>query len=421
MDPSTKNVLANVTNVGVEQCPAFREGCPFSSFSRLEVAGCPAFSAGCPFKGARTASELVTVLKEVPESHGIQGSKAQVALAGLLKTTHSVQSGNCPVFAAECPFKEPLKHFVWQGWWMGEAEDDFVESTLSVALKEGTKEAHAEAERVQFVRALLDRRASLLSYVSLLAALRPVYKALEDASLRLGHADDKLQRVPSIDADLDFFETVDPVAVRKARRAADESPAVVAYVARLNSLDDSWLLVAHLYTRYLGDLSGGQILRRAVKRTFLGNDDSRGGVAFYDFPLIGGPTQLRRFKEQYRRDIDALHIPDLRPVVQEAVKAFRFNTALLAELDALLDPEPVLDLPAAPPSKKGAVCPFLAGKPPPKDATACPFSGAKPASAPASCPFATFGLRDFAIVGFLAVAFILAPNIILAAQRAYAS
>ncbi|KAJ8602970.1 hypothetical protein CTAYLR_001582 [Chrysophaeum taylorii] len=425
----------------VSECPAFKNGCPFSGESRV---ACPAFTEGCPFKHARTAAELEAVLARVPESHGVEGSPAQSALVALLGATHKTSlklSGTCPVFASECPFKNvgPLRKSaekVWAGWWTfeDEEEDMVLEGPLSSRLKQGTQVAHAEAENVKFVKALLERRAPLPSYVALLAALRRVYAALEDAADRVHDGPcasicvdwaPKLRRAGQLDRDLEHFATRDAAAVAAATKFAENSPAVRAYVRRLEALDAPELLVAHLYTRYLGDLSGGQILKRAVKRSYLGDDDAR-GVDFYNFPLVGGPIQLRRFKEEYRSQLDTLQV-DLDPVVKEAVRAFRHNTALLSELDAFLAMPP--DHPPIAPRRDGQTCPFLAG--PRASAStassssgaACPFAAATPRpiaatttttcpfaktrdAPPSKCPFHNFGLKDIAIVGFLAVAMI---------------
>jgi len=421
-----------LSEVSVNKCPAFAKGCPFAG---SEGAGqsavsadvlatkCPAFAEGCPFKHAKTAVELESALSRVPVSHAVEGSEAQSALAALLASTHVKSAAakesvgkSCPVFAAECPFKrvETLRKAAeWRGWWTLETEEEEDEPEemvgLAAALKEGTEAAHAEAENVQFVRALLERRAPLAAYCALVASLGRIYGALERASSSVDSSDPvvaricgefgpKLRRVEAVAEDLEFYRRLDPRAERAARAFADASPAVEAYVRRLDRLDPT-LLVAHLYTRYLGDLSGGQILKRAVKRGFLGNDDSRGGTRFYDFPLIGGPVQLRKFKDRYRRALDALALDDPAPVVREAVAAFRLNTALLTELDALLAP------PAHPRPTSGAVCPFLAAKSAAAPAAVCPFLAGRPDAAhPAFKPATVRALRfsDYLLLVLLA-------------------
>jgi len=109
------------------------------------------------------------------------------------------------------------------------------------------------------------------------------------------------------------------------------------------------LLVPHAYTRYLGDLSGGQVLKRAaIKGMGLDKADS-GGVRFYEFEHI---SNMKEFKAVYRQRLDSLgtvkaagvgrfgapevmdsEVADL--MVAEANYAFELNTALFVELDLL--------------------------------------------------------------------------------------
>jgi heme oxygenase len=109
------------------------------------------------------------------------------------------------------------------------------------------------------------------------------------------------------------------------------SPATSRYVDRIRTLAgvDPTLLVAHAYTRYLGDLSGGQVMAKAVKKHL----DVKGpaGVAFYEFPAI---ADIPEFKGDYRRCLDALPLDttDKLRVVEEACRVFRLNRALADEL-----------------------------------------------------------------------------------------
>jgi heme oxygenase len=90
------------------------------------------------------------------------------------------------------------------------------------------------------------------------------------------------------------------------------------------------LLVAHAYTRYLGDLAGGQILR-AFAKLALGLSDQQ-GLSFYDFPQI---ADLAVMRDQYRRILDSLPLTPEQSaaVVTEAVRAFQMNQALLEAVD----------------------------------------------------------------------------------------
>jgi heme oxygenase (biliverdin-producing, ferredoxin) len=89
------------------------------------------------------------------------------------------------------------------------------------------------------------------------------------------------------------------------------------------------LLVAHHYTRYLGDLAGGQVIGRTLEERY--HLDGR-GLAFYDFPAIGRSVPYRR---SYRGRVDALPLTagEQREVVDEVVLAFGLNRDLLEELD----------------------------------------------------------------------------------------
>lgn len=204
---------------------------------------------------------------------------------------------------------------------------------LSLRLREDTKQAHTRAERSGIMRALLTGKLPRAQYVALLANLHPVYQALE-AELEARRLDPQVRpfyhpalfRVAALEHDLVTLAGAGwaeahpllPVAREYAARihaAAAESPA---------------LLVAHGYTRYLGDLSGGQILKRMVA-PLLGPEGAA-AVAFYDFPGIADPG---RFKDEYRAALDALPLSPAAgdAVVAEALGAFELNARLFEALD----------------------------------------------------------------------------------------
>jgi heme oxygenase (biliverdin-producing, ferredoxin) len=158
----------------------------------------------------------------------------------------------------------------------------------------------------------------------------------------------ELRRVRSLDADLAFFRgptwsTLELEPPPSSRSRSEVSAATQRYVGRIRTIayDRPELLVGHLYTRYLGDLSGGQILGRIAARA-LGVDPEKnptkeqsGGVAFYRFDAIPDP---RAFKLVYRQRLDALPIDAKAAdaIVQEALLAFRMNLLLFEELEGSL-------------------------------------------------------------------------------------
>jgi len=167
-------------------------------------------------------------------------------------------------------------------------------------------------------------------YVLMLVNLTHIYIALEESwdanALRLPTLTyEELRRTESLRADLEAFTGM---PADQALAEIPPTPAVLEYVARLKELrSHPDLLVAHAYTRYLGDLSGGQVLAKCVRDTF-GQDAS---VEFYNFPIPSAHT----FKQQYRRNMDALR-PSAEVashIVEEANMAFLFNMMMFQDLD----------------------------------------------------------------------------------------
>src|SRR3954454_11235008 len=198
-------------------------------------------------------------------------------------------------------------------------------------MREGSLAEHQTAEDSSFMSELLGGRVNARGYADYLLRLRVAYDAMEqlvrahrdDAGVAAVH-DTALERLAAIDSDLDHW-----VGPATGDRSVD-SPAAEAYRRRLLAAAAEWptLLVAHHYTRYLGDLSGGQAIGRILDRTF-GLDGA--GIAFYDFPEIAKP---KLYKDGYRARLDALDLvaEDQARVVAEVQTAFRLNQALFAEL-----------------------------------------------------------------------------------------
>lgn len=205
-----------------------------------------------------------------------------------------------------------------------------VAQSLSTAMKAGSRIEHEEAESSSFMAELLEGRLSAEAYADLLLRLRRVYAAME-ATIR-EHADEPmvaalhdpaLERLATIEDDLRHW------APGRSDDSVD-SPAATAYAERLRAAG-AWggLLVAHHYTRYLGDLSGGQVIGRMLERTY-GLEDGV-GTAFYRFAEIAKP---KPYKDGYRASLDGLDLSaeDTARVVDEVKVAFRLNQALFAEL-----------------------------------------------------------------------------------------
>ena len=98
---------------------------------------------------------------------------------------------------------------------------------------------------------------------------------------------------------------------------SNKPPQVSAYVQRLEELSsssktlngvDAGLLLAHAYVRYLGDLSGGQFIRRRIAKVY--NLPSTGaGAKFYTFTTSAGEgeagmKEMKDLKDWYRDGMD---------------------------------------------------------------------------------------------------------------------
>ena len=204
-----------------------------------------------------------------------------------------------------------------------------VSSPFSVvtALYLRTKTLHVEAERTGIIRDLLRGEASREGYVLLLRNLLPAYQAMElglerhHGSSGLGPlARYRLDRAGAIESDLTELHgkrwSRDIPLLEPARRYADR----VVTAAE----GDGARLIAHAYTRYLGDLSGGQILQRLLARSLELRPSELG---FYEFPRF---SDLDKLKADYRKALDraGAGIPDPDAVIEEGALAFSHNIAV---------------------------------------------------------------------------------------------
>ncbi len=209
-------------------------------------------------------------------------------------------------------------------------------SNLAQKLREGTKKAHTMAENVGFVRCFLRGVVEKKSYRKLVANFYYVYAAMEEELER--HKDHpvvssvyfpELHRKETLEQDLAFYYG------SSWRDQISISPEGQNYVDRIREISNNApeLLVGHSYTRYLGDLSGGQILKNIAQRAMNLADGE--GVAFYEFPTI--PDE-GAFKDRYRESIDAAPVDEAMAdrIVEEANDAFGINMKLFKELEGNL-------------------------------------------------------------------------------------
>jgi heme oxygenase (biliverdin-producing, ferredoxin) len=209
---------------------------------------------------------------------------------------------------------------------------------LASQLREGTKKAHTMAENTGFLSCFLKGVVDKASYRTLVADLYFVYDAMEQEIGKLraaGHpvvgpvGFPELNRRESLEQDLAFYFG------EGWRNSVKATPAAQEYVARIHQIaqESPELLVGHHYTRYIGDLSGGQILKAIAQKAMnLGEHD---GLRFYAFDAI--PDE-QGFKANYRATLDALPIDQATAdrIVTEANHAFHLNMTMFQELEGNL-------------------------------------------------------------------------------------
>ena len=346
-----------------------------------------AFASGCPFavpSGKRGDAKLLEILGTVPEpalsqlklllikdasalrnSLGIDGGSWDSVLLGVTGNDKSPEATR-----ASAPARAPGSLTI---------VDAGTALPLSRQLKEGTKTIHKAAENVHFVREFIKGRCPRDVYAMMIRDLYHVYRALEanaeacasDPSFGPIHAPYELGRTAALEADMAALFGPGWRTDERCRPSA----AATAYVARLDEVaaTSPALLVAHSYTRYLGDLSGGRVLMR-IARKLLGLDgSSHDGVRFYVFERV---PDAKAFKAQYRERLDALSLPpgEAQRIVAEAERAFELNIGLFHELDRHLPARQPASTPttsarasdgAAAGEKLPAGCPFakLAAEP----------------------------------------------------------
>ena len=204
---------------------------------------------------------------------------------------------------------------------------------FAVRLRSQTQAAHTRAENAGFMSDLMGGKGSVGDYVALMSQYSFIYDALE----RVGETFrgdpagslfviDALLRRDAINADMTHF------LGDTWRDKVTALPATIAYVRRLETVGarSSAEYVAHHYLRYLGDLSGGQIIRVMVQRHYGIPDE---GLGFLQFPLVPKP---KPFKDNYRAALEnAGWSADERDTfISEVDVAYGLNFDLFTELGA---------------------------------------------------------------------------------------
>ena len=207
---------------------------------------------------------------------------------------------------------------------------------LAQRLREGTKHSHTAAENTAFMKCFLKGIVEREPFRKLLANLYFVYSTLEAELYR--HQEHpaiapmlfpELHRTANLEKDLVFYygdtwrEQIVPL------------PAGQVYVDRLRQISESdpVLLLAHAYTRYMGDLSGGQALKKIIRSAMNLPPDQ--GTNLHEFEQLPTPEDKKAFKQKYRQSLNSLPLDEttIERIIEEANYAFTLNRDVVHELE----------------------------------------------------------------------------------------
>jgi heme oxygenase len=198
---------------------------------------------------------------------------------------------------------------------------------IVAALYVRTRGLHLEAEQSGIIADILRGDASRTGYILLLRNLHAAYNAMEQGLAR--HHDTpgldrvsayRFDRAGAIAADLDALCGGDWTSAIPLLPAGEKYAEAIAQAAE----GDGSRLIAHAYTRYLGDLSGGQIVERLLAKSMQFRPDQ---LSMYDFT---GFPDSEALKSEYRHALEHAGAIVLDPerVVEEGATAFTLNIAL---------------------------------------------------------------------------------------------
>ena len=174
-----------------------------------------------------------------------------------------------------------------------------------MGLRELTKENHQNAERQKFVSILLSGKIDPKLYAQYLWNQYFIYKALEEAATEAGLFTD-LANIERHKLILEDFQELWFTENKPNLCSSTEK-----YIEHIKNIKkDNNKLMAHLYVRHMGDLSGGQMIARCVP----------GSKQYYKFDL-----NVNECKEKIRAKIND-------SMADEAKICFDFATELFKEL-----------------------------------------------------------------------------------------
>jgi len=172
-----------------------------------------------------------------------------------------------------------------------------------MSLKELTWEHHKRAERQDFVKVLMSGEIDPRLYATFLYNQHPMYNLLEVLAMNHGLMNDigEVRRAPTILEDYnELWEDKE--------NTPELLPVTKEYMDHLMSIkDEPNKLMAHIYVRHMGELSGGQMIKRKIP----------GEGRFYQF------ENANELKEKIRSMTDDSMADEAKLVFDFATQTFK--------------------------------------------------------------------------------------------------
>lgn len=130
-------------------------------------------------------------------------------------------------------------------------------------LKELTWEHHKNAERQTFVKEMFNKKTQISDerYATFLYNQFPMYDVLEAIAMSHGLLND----IPAIVRSRSILADFKELWPHPEEVTPEIMPVVEEYVNHIKSImSDKDKIMAHIYVRHMGDLSGGQMIRKRV-------------------------------------------------------------------------------------------------------------------------------------------------------------
>ncbi|MEM7789862.1 MAG: biliverdin-producing heme oxygenase [Verrucomicrobiota bacterium] len=209
--------------------------------------------------------------------------------------------------------------------------------TFALRLKRSTRKVHSMAEQTTFIRGFLRGTADLHSYLQLLTDFLHVYTRMESEWERLLQTGEpalsqftfrELFRSKTLLKDIAFIlDHQIGLSYPTPTSAASDYAKRIQEVSRGQ---EPHRLIGHLYTRYMGDLSGGQILAKIAHKSL--GLDAGAGLDFYEFKEIPDISVAKdAFRTAMNQSVDGLKEKE-NAVTDEAIRAFRYNIQIFETL-----------------------------------------------------------------------------------------